>query len=429
MDRRAFLTATIAAPFFVEASKAAAQTLAKSPAVAWTQWGGPNRNFQTEASGLKDTWPAGGPRVVWKRPLGEGYSSPAVENGVVYTMYGKPREEVVMAANAETGETLWEQAAPMTFQSDARARWATARTPTPLIVGEPRVHDGCGRPPAVPRQEDRQACCGRSSSGTTHRGSQMMYGYASSPIAFRDTVIVPVGGRGQGRDGVPAGRRQGGVGEERLRQRLFVADPHQRQRPRTAGGADGRRGRRRSIRTTAICNGRCPFKADYSIAVATPVWGPDNLLFVSSEYNAGAKVIELEAQRAADDGDGAVELESTAPPSRQRHAHRRRDLFLERRQRQPGDPERCRCAQRQDPLAAAQHREGDVRVGGSEADHARSGRQPDDRASVAAGVQDRGEGAAADATLLDAAGAGRHTPVHSRSANDDGAWILREIPS
>ena len=75
----------------------------------WTQWGGPNRNFQTEASGLKDTWPASGPRVVWKRPLGEGYSSPVVENGVLYTMYGKRGEEFVLAANAETGETLWEQ--------------------------------------------------------------------------------------------------------------------------------------------------------------------------------------------------------------------------------------------------------------------------------------------------------------------------------
>ena len=36
-----------------------------------------------------------------------------------------------------------------------------------------------------------------------------------------------------------------------------------------------------------------PFKADYSIAVSTPVFGPDNLLFVSSEYDAGTKVIEL----------------------------------------------------------------------------------------------------------------------------------------
>ncbi len=47
--------------------------------------------------------------MIWKRPLGEGYSSPVVEDGVLYTMYGKRGEEVVMAANAETGATLWEQ--------------------------------------------------------------------------------------------------------------------------------------------------------------------------------------------------------------------------------------------------------------------------------------------------------------------------------
>ena len=43
---------------------------------------------------LKDTWPAAGPRVVWKRPLGDGYSSPAVENGVFYVMYGKPSKKL-----------------------------------------------------------------------------------------------------------------------------------------------------------------------------------------------------------------------------------------------------------------------------------------------------------------------------------------------
>src|SRR5688572_15931501 len=106
MDRRTFLSAALTAPF-VDASKALAQTAAKSSALAWTQWGGPNRNFQTTAAGLKDTWPASGPRVVWKRPLGDGYSSPAVENSVLYVMYGKPREEIVMAADAETGKTLW----------------------------------------------------------------------------------------------------------------------------------------------------------------------------------------------------------------------------------------------------------------------------------------------------------------------------------
>src|ERR671923_191520 len=133
MDRRTFLTIALGAPSFVRAVVADAQNSAR--AVPWTQWGGPYRNFHTDASGLKDTWPASGPRVVWKRPLGEGYSSPSVENGVLYTMYGKPREEIVLAADAETGKTLWERSNPMTFQSDAR-EMGNGPYATPLIVGD-----------------------------------------------------------------------------------------------------------------------------------------------------------------------------------------------------------------------------------------------------------------------------------------------------
>src|SRR5947207_10752404 len=111
MKRRTFLQIAAAAPAFAQKKASAG--------VPWTQWGGPNRNFQTDASGLKDQWPATGPKVIWKRPLGEGYSSPAVENGTLYTLYGKPRQEIVLAADANTGTTLWEHATPMTFQSDA----------------------------------------------------------------------------------------------------------------------------------------------------------------------------------------------------------------------------------------------------------------------------------------------------------------------
>lgn len=150
MDRRTFLTITLAAPAFgtmrlSTQGRGATQKTPASPkvpagkkapaALSWTQWGGPHRNFHTEASGLKDTWPAGGPRVVWKRPLGEGYSSVAVENDILYTMYGRPGEEVVIAANAQTGTTLWEHATPMKFRSDAGADMGNGPYATPLIVG------------------------------------------------------------------------------------------------------------------------------------------------------------------------------------------------------------------------------------------------------------------------------------------------------
>src|SRR5688500_2392002 len=194
MNRRTFVTAALAAPF-VDAAKILAQTPAKSPAPAWTQWGGPHRNFQTEASGLKDTWPADGPPVVWKRPLGDGYSAPAVEHGVVYTMYGKPKEEVVLAANAETGQTLWEHATTMASQSDAPAQ-GNGPYAALLGAGDRLFAAGvAGRLQCLDKKTGKLLWT--QQLWTDHRGSPLMYGYASSPIAFRDTVIVPVGGSGK----------------------------------------------------------------------------------------------------------------------------------------------------------------------------------------------------------------------------------------
>ena len=293
MDRRTFLTITLAAPAFGQKAKPAPKATAPKVQVSpqWTQWGGPHRNFHTEASGLKDTWPAAGPRVIWKRPLGEGYSSPAVENGVLYTMYGKAREEVVLAANAETGATLWEHATPMTFQSDY-PEMGNGPYATPLVVGDRLFTTGvAGRLQCLEKKTGKLLWT--QQLWTDHKGSRLMYGYASSPIAFREMVIVPVGGSGkavmafQQADGKVAwGRNDFGnvysspimIDVDGLEQlallmdgAVFAVNPH-----------------------NGDMQWLVPFKAEYSIAVATPVWGPGNLMFISSEYGGGAKVIRLQ---------------------------------------------------------------------------------------------------------------------------------------
>src|SRR5215208_5251472 len=182
MDRRTFLTIVIASPAFGQAARTRVQPGARP--VPWTQWAGPHRNFHTESTGLRDTWAPSGPAVVWKRPLGEGYSSPAVENGVLYTMYGKPKEEVVIAANAETGRTLWEQSAPMTFQSDA-PEMGNGPYAAPLVVGDRLFTTGVsGRLQCLDKKTGKLLWTQQLWSD--HGGSRLMYGYASSPIAFRD---------------------------------------------------------------------------------------------------------------------------------------------------------------------------------------------------------------------------------------------------
>ena len=297
MDRRAFLAMALASPILQQRSKVPPQNKPAPPVPpqparprAWTQWGGPHRNFQTEATGIKESWAASGPPVVWQRPLGEGYSSPSVEDGVLYTMYGRPRQEVVLAANAEDGKTLWEYTTPMTFQSDA-PEMGNGPYATPLIVGDRVFTAGvAGRLQCLEKKTGKLLWT--QQLWTDHHGSRLMYGYASSPIAFRDMIIVPVGGSGKA---VMAFRQtDGSVAWSQNNYGNVYSSPiliDVSGLEQVALVMDG------SVIGVNPHNGdlqwQVPFKADYSIAVATPVWGPDNLLFVSSEYNAGSKVIEL----------------------------------------------------------------------------------------------------------------------------------------
>jgi outer membrane protein assembly factor BamB len=304
MDRRTFLNLALAAPLAAQAQKQPQQKQPQKkkaappspapppgPSIAWTQWGGPHRNFQTDASGIKDVWSAGGPRVVWKRPLGEGYSSPIVEGAMLYGMYGKAGQEVVFGANAETGATVWEHVTPMTFQSDAGREMGNGPYATPLLVGGRLFTAGvAGRLQCLDPKTG--SVIWTQQLWDEHGGTRLMYGYASSPLAFRDLIVVPVGGRGralmafQQATGKVAWSRNdfGNVysspllidvsGLEQLAvlmdNAMFAVNPH-----------------------NGDLQWQVPFKADYSIAVATPVYGPDNLMFLSAEYNAGAKVIEL----------------------------------------------------------------------------------------------------------------------------------------
>src|SRR5262249_4748247 len=107
-----------------------------------------------------------------------------------------PHVEVVTACDAATGKSLWEHATPMTFQSDAAPDMGNGPYSTPLIVGDRLFTTGvAGRLQAIEKKSGKllwtQQLC------SDHNGTRVMYGYASSPIAWRDTVIVPVGGRGK----------------------------------------------------------------------------------------------------------------------------------------------------------------------------------------------------------------------------------------
>src|SRR3954470_54374 len=50
----------------------------------WPQWLGPQRDGVWREAGILEKFPAGGPRVLWRKEAGGGYAGPAVAAGKVY---------------------------------------------------------------------------------------------------------------------------------------------------------------------------------------------------------------------------------------------------------------------------------------------------------------------------------------------------------
>ncbi len=73
----------------------------------WPSWGGPNRNFRVDDAGV---FPVDQPyalRVVWKKPLGAGYSPISARGNLVVTMFSDETSDYVVGLNAEDGSELW----------------------------------------------------------------------------------------------------------------------------------------------------------------------------------------------------------------------------------------------------------------------------------------------------------------------------------
>jgi outer membrane protein assembly factor BamB len=108
---------------------------ARAQSSDWVQWGGPHRNFVAETKGLATSWPDAGPRRVWQRELGDGYSAIVVERGTIYTMYRKGDNEVAVALDAATGKTLWEYSYAAPFSTDYDMTNGPGPHATPLVSG------------------------------------------------------------------------------------------------------------------------------------------------------------------------------------------------------------------------------------------------------------------------------------------------------
>ncbi len=158
----------------------------------WPQILGPTRSGHAGADErLAESWPASGPRVVWRRDVGRGYAGVAVAGDRVLLFHRIGDAEVLEALAPATGESLWADTHPTSFQPQVGGGDG------PLCV--PLVHDGR----VIVFGAQGVLRCVDAATGKrlwlrdTHRDFRAAEGYfgaGSTPIVMGEHVVVNVGG-------------------------------------------------------------------------------------------------------------------------------------------------------------------------------------------------------------------------------------------
>ena len=259
--------------------------------LAWPQWGGPNRNFVTGPADLAASWPAAGPRRIWARPLGDGFSSIVTDGATLYTLHRDGADDVAVALDAKTGVTRWATKYAAPFKETCSEQLGPAPRAAPLLAGDRLITISAG---GLMNSFDRATGAIQWTRDVLEGSPDALRacGYSNSPVAYRNTVITTAGGPGRGvvAYDVATGRTawqsqdfQNGYSSPIIidldgRPELVVF---------TYGEIAGL-----NPQTGALEWSR-PHKSDQGVNVATPIWGDDHLLFISSAYGGGSRVLKL----------------------------------------------------------------------------------------------------------------------------------------
>lgn len=155
----------------------------------WTNFRGPKRDGNYEATPVLTNWPSGGLSPIWKQPIGVGYASFAVADGRAYTIEQRRGQEVAAAYDVATGRELWTQGWNALYEDSkgdgprATPTWDQGRIYALGATGELRCLDA-----------NTGAVIWGKNILSDNQARNLEWAMAASPLIVDDKVIVLPGG-------------------------------------------------------------------------------------------------------------------------------------------------------------------------------------------------------------------------------------------
>lgn len=258
----------------------------------WPQFLGPARNGVYGGGELAAAWPAEGPKVVWKMPVGHGFAGPAVAGGKLVLFHRVGGEEKVECLDARTGKPLWAGGYATKYVDDFG--FDDGPRGTPAVAGGKVYTFGA----------EGRLCCWDFDTGKrrwdvdtreTFGAAKGFFGVACSPLVEGDLVILTVGGE-KGAGVVAFDKETGKVRWRATDDAASYASP-------TAATVGGKRRvfafTRAGLTTLDPADGKIGFRfpwqsrSEASVNAATPLVVGDTV-FLSASYGTGAVLLQLD---------------------------------------------------------------------------------------------------------------------------------------
>jgi outer membrane protein assembly factor BamB len=258
----------------------------------WPQFLGPTRDGLYPGVDLASSWAKGGPPVVWKKVVGQGFSSPVVSSGRLVLFHRLDDHETIECLEAKTGQALWSFRYPASYRDDFGFDEGPRSTPA---IADGRIY-AFG---AEGWLHCLDLATGKKLWGVnTHLQFGVRKGYfgaACSPLVEGRAVVLNIGGS------KPSGlvafdRESGNV--------LWTATDHEASY--SSPTAATVRGVRHLLALTRFglvdvdpATGKVRFEFPWrariqaSVNAATPLWMGDHV-FISASYQTGAAVLQID---------------------------------------------------------------------------------------------------------------------------------------